>query len=315
MLQQTQVASVIGYYERFLARFPDLRALAAAQLDEVMALWSGLGYYTRARNLHSCAQQVVEQYGGVFPVTAAQLCELPGIGRTTAAAIACFAFGARCAILDGNVKRVLARAYGIEGFPGEKTIENKIWALAESLLPARGSHADMSAYTQGIMDLGATVCVRGQPDCARCPFAADCVARATGQQRLLPQARPKKAIPTRKTLMLILRHENQVLLEKRPSSGIWGGLWSLPQAASEASLAMVAQRFGACAPFAKMTMFTHVFTHFKLEIEPRLAQLDRVSAQLGDGDSYAWVALSEMQAYGLPSAVRRLLENLNGSLL
>ena len=325
MLQQTQVASVIAYYARFLARFPDVHALAAAPLDDVMALWSGLGYYTRARNLHRCAQQVVEQYGGAFPATAAELSELPGIGRSTAAAIASFAFGARSAILDGNVKRVLARIYGIEGFPGEKRIENAMWELAESLLPTladpavdagqRDFHADMSAYTQGLMDLGATLCVRGQPDCARCPFQAGCEAQLTGRQRVLPQARPKKAVPTRQTLMLILRHAGQVLLEKRPPSGIWGGLWSLPQAADEASLAVYAQRFGASAPFAKMTMLTHVFTHFKLEIEPRLADLEHAAAHLADGDDYAWVALTNIEAYGLPAPVRRLLEGLSGTLL
>lgn len=325
MLQQTQVASVLTYYARFLARFPDVHSLASAPLDDVMALWSGLGYYTRARNLHRCAQQVVEHYSGLFPATVAELCELPGIGRSTAAAIASFAFGARSAILDGNVKRVLARAYGIEGFPGEKRIENAMWELAESLLPGTvasavdaaqpGLHAEMSAYTQGLMDLGATLCVRGQPDCARCPFQADCEARLTGRQRVLPQARPKKTVPTRQTLMLILRHADQVLLEKRPPSGIWGGLWSLPQAADEASLAIYAQRFGASAPFAKMTMLTHVFTHFKLEIEPRLADLDRAAAHLADGDEYAWVALGDLEGYGLPAPVRRLLEGLSGTLL
>ena len=326
MLQQTQVTSVLAYYARFLARFPDVQALAAAPLDDVMALWSGLGYYTRARNLHRCAQQVVAQYGGAFPASAAELCELPGIGRSTAAAIASFAFGARSAILDGNVKRVLARVYGIEGFPGEKRIENAMWELAESLLPASAAdpsathaepifHAEMSAYTQGLMDLGATLCVRGQPDCARCPFQDDCVARLSGRQRVLPQARPKKTVPTRQTLMLILRHADQVLLEKRPPSGIWGGLWSLPQAADEASLAVYAQRFGAAAPFAKMSMLTHVFTHFKLEIEPRLADLDHAVAHLADGDDYAWVALAKLEDYGLPAPVRRLLVGLSGTLL
>jgi len=325
MLQQTQVTSVIAYYARFLERFPNVRALAAAPLDDVMALWSGLGYYTRARNLHRCAQQVVEQYGGAFPASAAELCELPGIGRSTAAAIASFAFGARSAILDGNVKRVLARAYGIEGFPGEKRIENAMWTLAESLLPVEtkegsdaaqpGFHADMSAYTQGLMDLGATLCVRGQPDCARCPFQVDCEARLTGRQRVLPQARPKKTVPTRQTLMLILRHADQVLLEKRPPSGIWGGLWSLPQAPDEASLSVYAQRFGAAAPFEKMSMLTHVFTHFKLEIEPRIADLELAATHLADGDEYAWVALGNLDAYGLPAPVRRLLDGLGGSLL
>ena len=320
MLQQTQVSSVIAYYQRFLQRFPDVQTLAAAPLDDVMALWSGLGYYTRARNLHRCAQQLVEQYGGMFPREPEALSELPGIGRSTAAAIAAFAFGVRSPILDGNVKRVLTRIYGIEGFTGEKRVENGLWALAQTLLPvaapdAETTHAQMSAYTQGLMDLGATLCVRGQPECSRCPFHDGCEARASGRQRLLPQARPKKTTPTRQTLMLILRHADCVLLEKRPPSGIWGGLWSLPQAADEASLAVYAQRFGARAPFEKMTGFTHVFTHFKLEIEPRLAALEHAAAQVADHDDHAWVALTSLDDYGLPAPVRRLLDGLRGSLL
>lgn len=317
MLQQTQVSSVMAYYERFLARFPDVHALAAAPLDDVMALWSGLGYYSRARNLHRCAQQVVTEHGGAFPADPAALSDLPGIGRSTAAAIAAFAYGVRSPILDGNVKRVLARAYGIEGYPGEKRIENAMWELAQALLPAAGAdiHARMSAYTQGLMDLGATVCARGQPACPRCPFETDCAARLSGRERVLPQARPRKAVPTRSTLMLILRHRDRVLLERRPPSGIWGGLWSLPQAADDASLTIYAQRFGAQAPFAKLNTMSHAFTHFKLEIEPRLAELTEVAALAADGDDHAWVALRDIAAYGLPAPVRRLLEGLGGSLL
>ncbi len=319
MLQQTQVSSVIAYYTRFLHRFPDVHTLAAAPLDDVMALWSGLGYYSRARNLHRCAQQVVA-HGGTFPADPAALSELPGIGRSTAAAIAAFAFGVRSPILDGNVKRVLARAYGIEGYPGEKRVENAMWALAQALVPPAGAlaaetHARMSGYTQGLMDLGATVCARGQPACNRCPFEADCAARLSGRQRILPQARPRKAVPTRSTLMLILRHRDRVLLERRPPSGIWGGLWSLPQAADDASLTVYAQRFGARAPFAKLNTMSHAFTHFKLDIEPRLAELTQISAQVAEGDDHAWVALQDIDAYGLPAPVRRLLEGLGGSLL
>jgi A/G-specific adenine glycosylase len=320
MLQQTQVASVIPYYQRFLARFGDVAALAQAPLDDVMALWGGLGYYSRARNLHRCAQQVMSLHGGAFPRSTEALVALPGIGRSTAAAIASFAFGVRTAILDGNVKRVLTRVYGIEGFPGEKKVETALWALADSLLPpadtdAARLEADMSAYTQGLMDLGATLCVRGQPACARCPFAADCEARLSNRQRVLPQARPKKTVPVRQTLMLILRHGDAVLLERRPPTGIWGGLWSLPQAADEASLALYAQRFGTQGPWQKLTPLTHVFTHFKLEIEPRLAQLERPGVLAEDGGSHAWVALRQIDDYGLPAPVRRLLDGLGGSLL
>src|ERR1700739_3432699 len=193
MLQQTQVSTVIPYYARFLERFPDVAALAAAPLDDVMTLWAGLGYYSRARNLHRCAQAVVEARGGAFPSSVEALAELPGIGRSTAAAIASFAFGARATILDGNVKRVLARVFGGEGFPGEKKVENVMWLLAESLLPVNATDDDISAYTQGLMDFGATLCARGKPDCLRCPFAVDCVANVTGGQAELPEACPRKA--------------------------------------------------------------------------------------------------------------------------
>ena len=319
MLQQTQVSTVIPYYGKFLARFPDVAALAAAPLDEVMALWAGLGYYSRARNLHRCAQAVVERHGGAFPTAPEQLAELPGIGRSTAAAIASFAFGARATILDGNVKRVLARVFGVEGFPGEKRVENAMWVLAEGLMPGvDASNDEVSAYTQGLMDLGATLCVRGKPDCERCPFESDCVARASGRQRELPAARPKKTVPTRSTWMLVLRDGASVLLERRPPSGIWGGLWSLPEAADEASLAERAQALGAARGFARLAPITHTFTHFKLDIEPRCADLDPVpragGVQAADGET-AWVPLAQIDDYGVPAPVRKLLDALVGSLL
>ena len=317
MLQQTQVSTVIPYYARFLARFPDVAALAAAPLDDVMALWAGLGYYSRARNLHRCAQAVVEQHGGAFPASVDALAELPGIGRSTAAAIASFAFGARATILDGNVKRVLARVFGVEGFPGEKRVENAMWTLAESLLPSSTNDADVSAYTQGLMDLGATLCVRGKPECGRCPFAADCVANATGRQRELPAARPKKTVPTRRTWMLVLCDGDAVMLEKRPPSGIWGGLWSLPEAADETALAERAHAFGANGGVSPLAPLTHTFTHFKLDIEPRIAELGRgTSATVTAGDAEtAWVSLRDIDAYGVPAPVRKLLDGLQGSLL
>ncbi|HZX26470.1 MAG TPA: A/G-specific adenine glycosylase, partial [Telluria sp.] len=191
MLQQTQVAAVLGYYARFLERFPDVFELARAPSEDVMAHWSGLGYYTRARNLHACAKRVVEEYGGVFPADPALLAQLPGIGRSTAAAIAAFSYGARAAILDGNVKRVFARVFGIDAYPGEKKVEDALWARAEALLPADG----IESYTQGLMDLGATLCTRGTPACERCPLAQRCVALATGRTAELPVRKPKKAVP------------------------------------------------------------------------------------------------------------------------
>lgn len=317
MLQQTQVSTVIPYYARFLERFPTVTMLADAPIDDVMALWAGLGYYSRARNLHRCAQAVVEQHGGAFPASVEALADLPGIGRSTAAAIASFAFGARATILDGNVKRVLARVLGVEGFPGEKRVENAMWTLAESLLPSNGTDDDVSAYTQGLMDLGATLCMRGKPDCTRCPFAPDCVANVTGRQRQLPAARPKKAVPTRRTWMLVLRDGDAVMLEKRPPSGIWGGLWSLPEAADEVALAARARAFGGDGAVSPLASLTHTFTHFKLDIEPRVADLGRGAqgdAVLGDAET-VWVALRDIDAYGVPAPVRKLLDALQGSLL
>ncbi|MFX1671224.1 A/G-specific adenine glycosylase [Paraburkholderia sp. A2WS-5] len=319
MLQQTQVSTVIPYYARFLERFPTVETLAAAPIDDVMALWAGLGYYSRARNLYRCAQVVAQEHGGRFPSTVEGLADLPGIGRSTAAAIASFAFGARATILDGNVKRVLARVFGVEGFPGEKRVENAMWTLAESLVPgADASDAEVSAYTQGLMDLGATLCTRGKPDCERCPFASDCVAKTTGRQRQLPAARPKKAVPTRRTWMLVLLDGDAVMLEKRPPTGIWGGLWSLPEAAGEAALADRAQRFGASAKASPLASLTHTFTHFKLDIEPRMIELEleRRGAGLAANEAEtAWVPLREIDAYGVPAPVRKLLDGLRGSLI
>jgi len=312
MLQQTQVSTVIPYYARFLARFPDVAALAAAPADDVMTLWAGLGYYTRARNLHRCAQVVVEQHGGRFPESVEALAELPGIGRSTAAAIASFAFGARATILDGNVKRVLARVFGVEGFPGEKKVENGMWLLAESLLPVNATDDDISAYTQGLMDFGATLCARGKPDCVRCPFAVDCVANVTGRQRELPAARPKKTVPTRRTWMLLLRDGDTVMLEKRPPSGIWGGLWSLPEAADEAALVQLARDFGATADVSPLAPLTHVFTHFRLDRGVRPCGDSRGRARrrhrmdLAERTGRVWRARARAQAARSPAGLADL---------
>ena len=314
MLQQTQVSTVIPYYARFLERFPTVIALADAPIDDVMALWAGLGYYSRARNLHRCAQIVAQEHGGAFPRTVDELAELPGIGRSTAAAIASFAFGARETILDGNVKRVLARVFGVEGFPGEKRVENGMWTLAESLLPDAASKDDVTAYTQGLMDLGATLCVRGKPDCVRCPFASDCVANVEGRQRELPAARPKKAVPTRKTWMLVLKDGDSILLEKRPPSGIWGGLWSLPEAPDEAALTAVALNNGCDEHLQRLASFSHTFTHFKLDIEPRLGEARGAPHEATDAQT-VWAPLSRIDSFGVPAPVRKLLDALSGSLL
>ncbi|XDJ36555.1 MAG: A/G-specific adenine glycosylase [Burkholderia sp.] len=318
MLQQTRVSTVVPYYQRFLHHFPDVAALATALADQVMVLWAGLGYYARARNLYRCAQVVVAEHSGRFPESPETLAKLPGIGRSTAAAIASFAFGARAPILDGNVKRVLARVFGVEGFPGEKCVENWMWALADRLFPCEANNADISAYTQGLMDLGATLCGRSKPDCKRCPFAVDCVANTTGRQRELPTARPKKTVPTRRTWMLVLRNGDTVLLERCPPTGLWGGLWSLPQADGDAAALQRVREFGteAVIPLAP---FTHVFTHFRLEIEPRIADVGAVPAAgsmlVEASADTEWVPLARLDAYGLPAPVRKLLGSLSRSLI
>ena len=226
MLQQTQVQTVLAYYARFLERFPDVLTLARAEPDEVLALWSGLGYYSRARNLHACARAVVSRHAGVFPDNAPALEALPGIGRSTAAAIAAFAWGRRESILDGNVKRVLCRVFGVEGFPGERAVEQRLWSLASSLLPAADG---IEAYTQGLMDLGATVCLRARPRCELCPMSERCEARRQGRVAELPTRRPARAVEVRFADMVLVRADTRVLLERRPPRGIWGGLWSLPE--------------------------------------------------------------------------------------
>jgi A/G-specific adenine glycosylase len=301
MLQQTQVAAVIPYYARFLARFPTLEALADAPVDDVLQLWSGLGYYARARNLHRAAQAVVTEHGGQFPRDPAAIEALPGIGRSTAAAIAAFAYGTRAAILDGNVKRVFARHFGVRGWPGTPTVAEQLWAFAEAVVPARG----IEAYTQGLMDLGATICTR-TPQCAACPLAATCVAKAQGLTARIPASKPKKALPHRRTAMLIALHAGCVLLEKRPARGIWGGLWSLPEAAVEQApagpwttvLGRGRHRAEALAPVE------HGFTHYRLTIEPCVVRLAR---PLADRAGWVWLPLAEAHGAALPAPVKRIL--------
>ncbi len=304
MLQQTQVTTVLPYYARFLERFPDIRTLAAAPVGEVMALWSGLGYYARARNLHACARAVVERHGGEFPRETAAIAALPGIGRSTAAAIAAFAHGTRGAILDGNVKRVLARCFGIAGFPGNKTVENRLWQLAESLLPDQG----IETYTQALMDLGATVCTRGKPACARCPLDGECIALKQDRVAELPTPRPRKAVPQRSARFLILRHDDRVLLELRPPSGIWGGLLCLPELADDDDPRLLARRRYACRVDCVDVQppLTHGFTHFTLTLQPllcRVAKVDRHAAQPG----VQWLDPDELARAALPAPIRKLL--------
>lgn len=304
MLQQTQVSAVIPYYLRFLERFPDVTSLAAAASEEVMAHWSGLGYYSRARNLHRCAQLVVAEFDGIFPRDPAQLAELPGIGRSTAAAIAAFSYGARAAILDGNVKRVFARVFGIEGFPGAKPVEDQMWRRAVALLP----ETDIESYTQGLMDLGATLCTRSKPSCSDCPLSQRCVAYESNRVHVLPERRPKKAVPERATTMLVITHAGQVLLEQRPDAGIWGGLMSLPEiAGSEADVAYaVAAPFGEPESCEKLMPFSHVFTHFKLHVSPYRIRLVRRLEAVRQSN-HVWYPSDRLADAPLPAPVKKLL--------
>jgi len=290
MLQQTQVATVIPYYRRFLAQFPKVKALAGATLDDVLKLWSGLGYYTRARNLHAAARAVVAHHGGRFPRTRDALESLPGLGRSTAAAIAAFAFGAREAILDGNVKRVLARHFAVRGFPGDKRVEKRLWDLAERELPSRS----VEAYTQALMDLGAEVCTRKKPACADCPVGGTCKAYARGTMEAYPQPRPRRSRPLRKTSMQILLRDGEVLLEKRPPTGVWGGLWCLPEVASE-------QPAGKELPVLR-----HEFTHFTLDITPILCDLDSASPRVAE-PGRIWLSVEDAIGAAVPAPVRKLL--------
>jgi A/G-specific adenine glycosylase len=321
MLQQTQVAAVLGYYARFLERFPTVHDLAAAPVEDVMAQWSGLGYYTRARNLHKCAQRVVAEYGGVFPADPALLADLPGIGRSTAAAIAAFSGGARAAIMDGNVKRVFARVFGIDTFPGERKTEEAMWRRAEALLPAQG----IESYTQGLMDMGATLCTRSSPDCARCPMQARCVAFASGRTKELPVRKPKKATPEKHTTMLLVVHGDQVLLEQRPGAGIWGGLLSLPEVnghvaadgdehphVDDDAVAQALLPFGVPESQERLNTVTHVFTHYRLQIVPVLVALAQRAPLAADG-RYVWLEVDRIAGAALPAPVKKLLVELLGA--
>jgi A/G-specific adenine glycosylase len=273
MLQQTQVAAVLAYYTRFVERFPDVASLARAPIDDVLALWSGLGYYRRAHHLHAAAIEIVDKHGGAFPKDAATLATLPGIGRSTAAAIAAFAYGERNAILDGNVKRVLARHRAIEGWPGAPKVESHLWRAAEELLP--GQHVE--AYTQGMMDLGATVCLRSRPRCDVCPVSEDCIARIEHRIDELPAPRPAKELPHRDVRLLVIERDGTLLFEKRPSTGVWGGLWSLPECAiGDDARNVVRTRFGADVDVRDaLPPIEHGFTHYALTMHPQRCDASR----------------------------------------
>jgi A/G-specific adenine glycosylase len=290
---------VIGYYERFMQRFPDVRSLAAAPVDEVLHLWTGLGYYARARNLHRAAQLIVAEHGGEFPDTIEAVEALPGIGRSTAGAILALSRSQRHPILDGNVKRVLARYFGIDGFPGEREVEKQLWSFADECTPAER----VANYTQAIMDLGATLCVRSRPLCTACPLAERCVARIEGRQSALPTPRPKKIRPQRSAyVVLMVRDDGAVLLERRPPAGIWGGLWTLPQFDERAAAEAWIQ---GDAP-ASLPPYFHSFTHFDLTLHPLLVHGTGV-ASVADSDRYCWYEPRQPARIGLAKPAVELI--------
>jgi A/G-specific adenine glycosylase len=310
MLQQTQVATVTGYYQRFLERFPDVRALAAASSDEVLHLWSGLGYYARARNLHRAAQLVCTEFGGELPRSVAELARLPGVGRSTAGAILALSCGERVAILDGNVRRVLSRCFGVGGGRAAGAGLKRLWELSERCTPSER----VAQYTQAIMDLGATVCVRTRPLCEGCPLKSRCFARRTGRQHELPAPRAAGERRTRRVFMVVALHENgSVLLERRPESGVWGGLWCLPQFdTASAAQSFIRQTLTASpAEPQRLGAFEHAFTHFNLMINPLLVHCAGTAAGVEEGAS-VWYNVRAPARVGLPAPISALLARLAG---
>jgi A/G-specific adenine glycosylase len=303
MLQQTQVSTVLGYYSRFLERFPSVADLAAAPLDDVLALWSGLGYYSRARNLHRCAQAVVTEHAGAFPGSAAQLASLPGIGRSTAAAIAAFCFGERVAILDGNVKRVLGRALGFDGDLALAREQERLWSAAQDLLPAK----DVDVYTQGLMDLGATLCTHRRPACDRCPLTATCVAGVSGEPERWPLKTRRLKRSRRSNALLWLEHRHRVWLVQRPHKGVWAGLWALPEYADEAALETVVQGWRGEGHW--QSRIEHALTHVDWTLKPLCWEWPATGTEPPADALPAgrWFSLDEALALGLPAPIRKLL--------
>jgi A/G-specific adenine glycosylase len=309
MLQQTQVTTVIPYYHKFMTSFPNVEALANAEQDEVLAHWSGLGYYARARNMHKAAKMLVDEFYNEFPQTVEGVCELPGIGRSTAAAILSISRGVQAAILDGNVKRVLGRFHAVPTWPGEKKTENAMWDLAEYYMPSERC----GDYTQAMMDLGATLCTRSKPQCLICPLEADCQARHSPDPTQFPIRKPKKAAkPERSIQLLVMANSHgQLLLEKRPQTGIWGGLWSLPEVASDDSIVLhIEQRFATqVSAVTPLSSFRHTFSHYHLDISPSHVQIEDITMVM-EGEKYQWFSQQDALTLGLPAPIRSILEKI-----
>ena len=307
MLQQTQVQTVIPYFERFMRSFPDVVVLANAPLDEVLVHWSGLGYYARARNLHKAAQIVRDEHDGEFPENIDLVEALPGIGRSTAGAILSLAFGQRQAILDGNVKRVLARHGAVAGWPGKTAVLNELWSIAERHTPQRR----VDAYTQAIMDLGATICTRSKPHCDTCPIAVNCAARMNAEIDAYPGRKPKKEKPLRQTTMVMAVSDQAVFMERRPPIGIWGGLWSLPEMNGDA-VGGWCERVtnGSRVDIEPWATLRHSFSHYDLDIHPVVVRVDAVSRKVADGDDSTWYELGESLPGGIAAPVQKLISEL-----
>lgn len=307
MLQQTQVSTVIPYFQRFTAAYPNVKALANAPLDDVLHLWTGLGYYARARNLHKAANIVAKERNGKFPGNVEQLCELPGIGRSTAGAIVSIAFGQRATILDGNVKRVLARHGAISGWPGETSVHNALWDIAESFTP-RERHGD---YTQAIMDLGATLCTRTRPACDRCPVALDCRAAANGTQQQYPGKKAQKKLPVRHSLWLLVTNEaGQFLLENRPPMGLWGGLWTFPEVSGKDDIPSRCKQLGIRAESTEyLDTRRHTFSHFHLDFTPVIIRAAPVS-RINESQQHCWLDGGNLAGHGTPAPVKKLLTEM-----
>ncbi|MGB7816627.1 MAG: A/G-specific adenine glycosylase [Methylotenera sp.] len=300
MLQQTQVAAVIGYYAKFMQRFPTIAALANSSQEEVLQSWSGLGYYSRARSLHNAAQKIIDEFSGIFPTQFNDILSLPGIGRSTAAAISTFALSTPQPILDGNVKRVFARHFNIAGWPSAPKIEQQMWQIAVRENPA----IEAVAYTQGLMDLGATLCTRTKPECGACPVSISCEALEKNLVHALPTPKPRKVIPEKNTTMLVLMNGDEVMLEKRPPTGIWGGLWSFPEINIDTKSDDI--NLQNASPLNKLT---HTFTHFKLHIQPLLARVTKQSWQVEEPRTI-WLSLDDAIGAAIPTPIRKILQNL-----
>ncbi len=313
MLQQTQVATVIPYFERFMARFPTVVDLANAELDEVLHLWTGLGYYARARNLHKAAQKIATEFHGEFPTHIDDVMDLPGVGRSTAGAVLSLSLGQHHAILDGNVKRTLSRHFAVEGWPGKKPVENKLWELADANTPAEG----VQRYNQAMMDMGALICTRSKPKCDICPVRASCDANALGRQADFPGKKPKKTMPEKETCFVLFQYDNHIWLEQRPPVGLWGGLWCLPEGNELEIESFIAGKLNGIA-FGKpqyLTAFRHTFSHFHLDIVPIQVTLNSKPTFIGEqgimeGNGGLWYNLNQPAKVGLAAPVQKLLESL-----